>query len=146
MWIPSIADSACSFWHMSTVCIRKAFRGGTGKTLDDCMQKKWTNKIVIKILRKFGSLEQQKDVPCRQKRETENSRVSCNYKDTTQETQEGLTGYGNTLFIFTHELKGTRVTWVSQKNGNERCRPTQISYNLRALLCMEVEKMMVLGP
>lgn len=57
-------------------------------------------------------------MPCRQKRETENSRVSCNYKDTTQETQEGLTGCGNILFVFTHnELKITRVMWVSQKTG-----------------------------
>lgn len=52
------------------------------------------------------------------KRETENSRVSCNYKDTTQETQEGLTGCGNILFVFTHnELKITKVTRVSQKMG-----------------------------
>lgn len=103
---------------------------------------------MIKILRKFGSLGQQNDVPCRHKEKLRILEFHVIYKETTQETHKGLTGCGNILFVFTYnELKVTRVTWVSQKNGNERCRPTQISCNLLELrYAWRQKKMMVLGP
>lgn len=146
MWTPSIADSACSFWHTSTVCIRKAFRGGTGKTLDDCMQKNEQTKLWLKFSESLAVWSNKRMCHAGKK---EKLRILEFHVITRILHRKLRKAWLDTVtqVIFTHkELKVTRVTWVSQKNGNERCRPTQISYNLRALLCTEVEKMMVLGP
>lgn len=114
MWTPSIADSACSFWHTSTVCIRKAFRGGTGKTLDDCMQKNEQTKLWLKFSESLAVWSNKRMCHAGKK---EKLRILEFHVITRILHRKLRKAWLDTVtqVIFTHkELKVTRVTWVSQ--------------------------------